>query len=403
MRMRRSYAGRPAGHRRRRPASRSAGGRRGAGWRGPSVPDPRRSSRLRPRAPSAPPRGAARRVPAALGDQRQLHRRERLELAHDPVAAAVRARAARAAPDRVLDDPQRELELQRLDRRVQRVRHRDVHAGRAVGVRARALAAAERLVVREGVGAEREVVHRALAERAAERAEDEVGDAARGLDVAGDDGGGRLGVQQRAARRDHRHRPQRARVGRDVGVGEHAHGEEAGRDRDGERAVEVAVVLRRAPAEVERQLVAGDRRGQAQLEVALERLEHVGGRARAVGQRGEARPRAPLGVGQDVGPRPPAAPRPRCGRRAPQARRRRRGWRRAGRAGRRAAARAGASARRAPRSARRSAPTAGSRRPRRRASSSRRASSPASGRRRRRGARGWRRSPAARRPRRTPA
>src|SRR5215218_11497597 len=43
--------------------------------------------------------GAGRRVAAALGDQRVGHRRLRLELAHDPVAAAVAPRAARATAD----------------------------------------------------------------------------------------------------------------------------------------------------------------------------------------------------------------------------------------------------------------------------------------------------------------
>src|SRR6188472_1604939 len=51
------------------------------------------------------------RVAAALRDQRVAHLRERLELAHHPVAAAVCPVSARAAPQRVLDRPQRELEL----------------------------------------------------------------------------------------------------------------------------------------------------------------------------------------------------------------------------------------------------------------------------------------------------
>ena len=93
--------------------------------------------------------GAGRRVAAALGDERVGHRRQRLELAHEPVAAAVAPGAARAAADRVAHDAQRELELERLDRRVERVGHRDVDGARPVGVGAGALAAAERLVVRE--------------------------------------------------------------------------------------------------------------------------------------------------------------------------------------------------------------------------------------------------------------
>src|SRR5262249_45445373 len=91
--------------------------------------------------------GAARTVAAALGDQRVAHVGERFELAHDAVAAAMRAAPARAAADRVLDGPQRELALERLDRRVQRVAHRDVDRARPVGVGTGALPAAERLVV----------------------------------------------------------------------------------------------------------------------------------------------------------------------------------------------------------------------------------------------------------------
>src|SRR4051812_11009938 len=43
---------------------------------------------------------ARRRVAAALGDQREAHLGERLQLADDPVATPVLARSARAAPER---------------------------------------------------------------------------------------------------------------------------------------------------------------------------------------------------------------------------------------------------------------------------------------------------------------
>src|SRR5829696_3478307 len=49
--------------------------------------------------------GARRGVTAALGQQGIAHVGERLEFAHDPVAAVVRAGAARSAPQGVLDDP----------------------------------------------------------------------------------------------------------------------------------------------------------------------------------------------------------------------------------------------------------------------------------------------------------
>src|SRR3954452_14040173 len=88
-----------------------------------------------------------RRVAPALADQAEAHRRQRFDLAHDPLAAGLSTRAAAAAPQRQLADPQRELGLQCLGRGVQRVRHGDVYRARAGGVRAGALSTAERLVI----------------------------------------------------------------------------------------------------------------------------------------------------------------------------------------------------------------------------------------------------------------
>src|SRR5213076_3180999 len=114
-------------------------------------------------------------------------------------AAAVRAGAARAFTQLPALDAQGIGELERLDRRDERVRHRDVDGRRPVGVSARALAAADRLVVREAVAAEGDVVHRALPLRAiADRAEEHVDDAGRGLGVAGDDGRRRTRVYEAA-------------------------------------------------------------------------------------------------------------------------------------------------------------------------------------------------------------
>src|SRR4051794_18986341 len=89
--------------------------------------------------------GSGGRMSAALAYERVMQVGQRLQLAYDAVAALVLARAARASPQRVLGHPQRELQLQRLHRRVERVRHRDVHAARPVRVLAGALAAAQRL------------------------------------------------------------------------------------------------------------------------------------------------------------------------------------------------------------------------------------------------------------------
>ena len=152
--------------------------------------------RARRGSPPSRPRGACRRR-SVISESASA---QRLELADDAVAAAPAPGAAAAASQRVARYAQRELELERLDRRVEGVAHRHVDAARAVGVGAGALSAAERLVVGERLVAEREVVHRALARgRApAEGAEHEVGDPAGGLDVARRDGGRRRALSRRA-------------------------------------------------------------------------------------------------------------------------------------------------------------------------------------------------------------
>src|ERR1700722_20258022 len=118
------------------------------------------------RHPIAASRRSTRAVPAPLRDQREGHLLLRLDHPHHPVAAAVPALPAGAAPDRILEHPQREFPLQCLDWSVQRVAHRHVHAAWTIGLLASSLTAAERLVVGEGPIAEAEVVHRALALRA---------------------------------------------------------------------------------------------------------------------------------------------------------------------------------------------------------------------------------------------
>src|ERR1700760_4123485 len=69
-----------------------------------------------------------RSVAAAFGDQRVAERGECFELADHAVAAVMLAGSARVAAHRVLDHAHRELELERLDRRVERVAHRHVNA-----------------------------------------------------------------------------------------------------------------------------------------------------------------------------------------------------------------------------------------------------------------------------------
>ena len=138
--------------------------------------------------PASPPPAPAGRMAPALGDQR--------------VAAAARAPRARAR--------RRRRRCARHRRRIRgagctaTTRIGNSSSSASIGVlsvlliatwtplgpsasRAGALAAADRLVVDDVVVAERDVVHRALAERAAERAQDDVGDPRGGLDVAADD------------------------------------------------------------------------------------------------------------------------------------------------------------------------------------------------------------------------
>src|SRR5437764_891325 len=87
--------------------------------------------------------GPGGRMSAALAYERVMHVGQRLQLTYHAVAALVLARAARASPQRVRGHPQRELQFQRLHRRVQCVRHGYVHAARPVGLVASALAAAQ--------------------------------------------------------------------------------------------------------------------------------------------------------------------------------------------------------------------------------------------------------------------
>src|SRR6266540_4761923 len=68
----------------------------------------------RPWAAAVPP---VRGVAAALSDQGEAHRFDRLQLAHDPVAAALGAIPAASAPHRELPDQHRVIGLERLEDR----------------------------------------------------------------------------------------------------------------------------------------------------------------------------------------------------------------------------------------------------------------------------------------------
>src|SRR6266576_193650 len=130
-------------------------------------------------------------MPTPIAQDAQSRGREHPQRSLEAVAATMEATSTRAVAQFVALDAPRELALERLDWRVQRVRHSDVDAGVAIACRGGPLTAAERLVVRPGVSADHEVVHRALPLclhvcRLSECVEEAIRDALRGLDVAGD-------------------------------------------------------------------------------------------------------------------------------------------------------------------------------------------------------------------------
>src|SRR5262249_50486257 len=111
------------------------------------------------RARASSPR-ALRRPSATLREDREPAWLEHPELADDTVSAAKAAGTPGAKTQEVPLDTHRISELQRLDRRVEGIRHRHVDSRRAYSVSTGALAAADRLVVGEASVAERDVVHR---------------------------------------------------------------------------------------------------------------------------------------------------------------------------------------------------------------------------------------------------
>jgi hypothetical protein len=111
------------------------------------------------------------------------------------------ARPAGSTPHRELPDQDREVRLECLDRRIERVRHRDVLGARPICIRASSLAAANRLVVGPILPGQRQVVHRALSVGAdrgerGEGIEDKVRHPARGFYVPADYGRRRAGMEE---------------------------------------------------------------------------------------------------------------------------------------------------------------------------------------------------------------
>jgi hypothetical protein len=213
-----------------------------------------------------------RRVAPAVSEQRERRRLEHPDRADEAVAAAVAALAAGAVEQLVALDPQRRVELERLDRRVQRVRHSDVDTRRPVAAAGGALAAAERLVVRPARRPDHEVVHRPLSLRGdigrlREREQHGVGNALARLDIAGDDGAGMPRVHEASLRRPDLDRTKEAVVDRNVGAERDLDGEGAGGARDGEGRVHVPGRGRRSAVEVDLDPVVRDGHGNADRQV----------------------------------------------------------------------------------------------------------------------------------------
>src|SRR5262249_36202186 len=107
--------------------------------------------------------GATRwRASSPLREHRQPAVLEHAQLTNDAVSTSTGTLSARAGAQLPALDAKRIFELDCLGGRGERVRHRDVDTARAVRLGTRALAAADGLVVREPLVAEREVVHRPL-------------------------------------------------------------------------------------------------------------------------------------------------------------------------------------------------------------------------------------------------
>ncbi|MBS1253341.1 MAG: hypothetical protein MAG451_02390 [Anaerolineales bacterium] len=159
--------------------------------------------------------------------------------------------------------------------------------------------------------ADGEVVHGALAgrrhplgSRLSQCAQQHVGDALRGFDVATGHGGWRARIHQRALRRDDGERLQTAAIGRNIQTDERPEYVVGGRESNGVDGVDAALALGRRAGEVDGGFVAGDGNGDGDLgrlgvDAVVVHLiaEGVG----AVGQVGDEAPRHAFGVAEEAG------------------------------------------------------------------------------------------------------
>src|SRR5438874_4859509 len=185
---------------------------------------------------------APRGTNASLADEREPTGLQRLQLAHDPVAAMLPPGPAGPESKRVTPYSERVLELERLDRSREGVRHRHVHAAWPIRPWAGTLTAADRLVVGEAVVAEGHVVHRPLPlrrnlDRLAERTHHDVDDARGRLDVAGRHRGRRPRVDETSRRSSDTHRREGATRGGEIRIHDDSHHVEARRAGNGQRTV----------------------------------------------------------------------------------------------------------------------------------------------------------------------
>src|SRR3989475_1509486 len=185
------------------------------------------------------------------------------------VSSRIAAPASGSGDEPVFFDPERVCELEGFDGRVEGIRHVRVDARHAGPVRECALAARDRLVVRERPrirSADGQIVHRSLAlggdrigQRIREREEEDVDDPLRRLDVPRRDGPGRPRPDQAPLPREHPQRPEGTRISRRVRVRQASHDVRSGAQSDGERPVQIAGDLTIRSFEVNRNLGAADR------------------------------------------------------------------------------------------------------------------------------------------------